>query len=262
MTTRYVADFLGFGHLIKDDQNPKAPYSENQIYQHITNCQIFFSYNADETKLLNRRKAYRSSMNFLYDLTRNGNIWQAKRCSITRNFIFMGKEESNPMAELGFKVAQRVLDHERDAGRSAAILLLTALESAYNSVLAVRPTRNDLAKLRHANATLQFTSVLDHYINGLYKLANPADETNSCEWLDVQKLAIANDAQSDGDLTEKVLEAQYVSVRLPILRKAIKDTIVKNTEGEDLLSVKKGQTVICDIVRTSVLFTMPLVLTK
>ena len=156
MTTRYVADFLGFGHLIKGDQNPKAPYTENQIYQHITNCQIFFSYNADETKLLNRRKAYRSSMNFLYDLTKNGNIWKANGWSFTRDLFSMGKKESNPMLKLGFEVAERVLQHEKkDAGRSAAILLLTALDSAYNSVLAVSVTKNDVAtKLDYVDATL------------------------------------------------------------------------------------------------------------
>lgn len=108
--------------------------------------------------------------------------------------------------------------------------------------------------------TLQFTSVLDHYIKGLYKLAT--DETESSEWLEVQKLAIANDAKSDRVLTEKVLEAQHVSVRLPILRRAMKDTDVKNTKGEVLFSVEKGQTVVCDIVRISMLFTMSLVLTE
>ena len=71
----------------------------------------------------------------------------------------------------------------------------------------------------------------------------------------MQKLAIADDAQSDKDLTEKVLRAQHVSVRLPIIRRAIKDTDVKNTKGEVLFSVKKDQTVICDIVRTPMLFT-------
>lgn len=63
----------------------------------------------------------------------------------------MGKQESNPMVELGFEVAERVLEHERDPGRSAAILLLIALDSAYNSVLAVSVTKVDLAKA-HANA--------------------------------------------------------------------------------------------------------------
>ena len=109
---------------------------------------------------------------------------------------------------------------------------------------------------------MQFTSVLDHFIRGLYKLANPADETKSSEWLDVQTLAIANDAKSERDLTEKVLDAQHVSVRLPILRRAIKDTDVKNNQGDVLFSVKKDQMVICDIVRILVLLDMPLVLTK
>ena len=103
--------------------------------------------------------------------------------------------------------------------------------------------------------TLQFTSVLDHYINGLYGPAT--DETETSEWLEVQKLAIANDAKGDRMLTEKVLEAQHVSVRLPILRGAMNDTDVKNNKGEVLFSVKRGRTAICDIVRTSVLFTIP-----
>ena len=73
----------------------------------------------------------------------------------------------------------------------------------------------------------------------------------------MQKLAIAYDGESTSKLTKKVLEAQPVSVRLPILRRAIKDTDVKNSYGEVLFSVKKGQTVICDIVRTLVLSTKP-----
>ena len=48
------------------------------------------------------------------------------------------------MVDLGFKVAERVLEHERDAGRSAAILLMVALDSVYNSVLAVSLARIDL----------------------------------------------------------------------------------------------------------------------
>ena len=188
-------------------------------------------------------------MNFLYDLTKNGNIWKANKW-FTCNLVSIGKKESNPMVKLGFKVAERVLEHEKgDAGRSAAILLLNALDSAYNSVLAVSVTRNFLAKPDYVDASLQFTSVLDHYIDGLYKLANPAEETRSSELLDVQKLAIADDAQSDSDLTEKVLKAQHVSVRLPIIRRVIKDTDVTNTENKVLFSVKKDQTVICDIVR-------------
>ncbi len=98
--------------------------------------------------MLNRRKAYRSSMNFLYDLTKNGNIWKANRWSFARDLVSRGKKESNPMVKLGFEVAERVLEHEKkDAGRSAAILLLTALDSAYSSVLAVSVTKMMLRNL-------------------------------------------------------------------------------------------------------------------
>lgn len=88
----------------------------------------------------------------------------------------------------------------------------------------------------------------------LYKLADPADATKSSEWLEVQKLAIVDDAASDKIITEKVLEIQHVSVRLPIIRRATKDCDVKNGQGRVLFSVKNGETIICDIVRISPLF--------
>jgi hypothetical protein len=138
VTTRYVADFLGFGHLICEEKNPKAPYSENEIYQHITNCHVFLSYNADETKLLKRRKAFRSSMQFLYDLTLNGNIYEASRWTISQ--ALFGMKRGNPMTKLGFEVAQHVLQHEKSTARAAAVLVFVGLHTAYNSVLAVRPS--------------------------------------------------------------------------------------------------------------------------
>ena len=145
VTVRYVADFLGFGHLVRSDTNLGAPYSENEIYRHITNCQIFLSYNVDETKLLKRRTAFRSSMKFLFGLTQNAHVRAASRWTITRwsrdtlrYVLLMGRRrKTNPMTELGLKVAKQIIEHEKDSGRAAAILLLIALDSAYNSVLAV-----------------------------------------------------------------------------------------------------------------------------
>ena len=57
--TRFVADFLGFGHRVRNIGNISAPFSENETYQDITNCQMFHSYNADETKLLKRQVAFK-----------------------------------------------------------------------------------------------------------------------------------------------------------------------------------------------------------
>lgn len=138
MVTRFVADFLGFGHLIRSEERPRAPHTENEIYQHITNCQTFLSYNADETKLLKRRKAFKTSMQFLCNLTVEGNIAEANKWAVTQHLF--GRKRDNPMTELGFKIAQGLLEDQRDSGRAAAILLLVGLQQAYNSVLSVCAT--------------------------------------------------------------------------------------------------------------------------
>jgi hypothetical protein len=71
--------------------------------------------------------------------------------------------------------------------------------------------------------------------------------TGTCTWLEVQKLAAEDDPESDKILTQKVLEAQHISVRLPIVRTAVKDSTVK-CNGK-FQKVEKGEVVICDIVR-------------
>ncbi|KAG8527867.1 uncharacterized protein KY384_006783 [Bacidia gigantensis] len=228
VTTRYVAEFLGFSHLIRSESNLKAPYSENEIYRHITNCQIFLSYNADETKLLKRRKAFKTSIKFLYELSKGGTIHEARRWSYTRGTLhairrFFGYGKADTMESLGLQVAIQILGQEKDFGKAAAILLLTALDGAYNSVLA-------------------FTSVLDLFLGELYKVEGT---TNKCRWQKIQKLAFQDDEKSQ-EITEYVLEAQKESVKLPIIRKAVEDCKIKKGTTT-LISVKKGQTIICNI---------------
>ena len=140
-----MADFLGVGHRIKADPKDGGEYTENEIYQHITNCQVFLAYNVDETKMWKRRAAFKSSMQFLFSLAESGNIRDANLMPVTKwaTKLFGQGTESKPKSikDVGKLVAQRLLESERDAGRAAAILLLTALDGAYNSVLAVnRPT--------------------------------------------------------------------------------------------------------------------------
>ena len=134
-----MADFLGFGHLIKDINNTAGLYSENEIYQHITNCQIFTAYNADETKLLKRRKAFKTSLEFLYKLTLEGNIYEANRWGVTR--LLFGRKRTNPMTELGFQVAERMQLNGEGNNKAAALLVFAGLNTAYNSVLSVSQDR-------------------------------------------------------------------------------------------------------------------------
>ncbi|KAI0469662.1 heme peroxidase-domain-containing protein [Xylariaceae sp. FL0804] len=227
---RYVVDFLGFGNQVRSSGNPGARYSEEEIYRHITNCQVFLSYNSDETKAMKRRQAFRTSVKLLFELAQNGNIRVANRWAVTRwagNALgrLFGKR-TNPMTELGFKVAQQVLEHEPDADKAAAIFLLAGLDSVYNTVLA-------------------FTAVLDFLLKELYGIRPKSEVSKNCDWLQVQKLAF--DPTGDEKITEIVLEAQRKSVRLPIIRKAFDDCQIKDKDGNFLFNIQKGQTIICDI---------------
>lgn len=136
MVTHYVADFLGFRDKLRRQPVAKSgTYSENEIYQHITNCQVFLTYNADETKWMARRQAFRTSMQTLIGLTRKGTIWEANQWDLTR--ALFGKRATTHMHDLGVFVAKQVLDYEKDQSKAAAILLLICLDFAYHSVVSV-----------------------------------------------------------------------------------------------------------------------------
>ena len=146
-----MADFLGFGHLLKTEVNPIGKYSENEVYQHITNCQVFLAYNVDETKLLKRRKTFQDSMRFLFHLAENGNAKEVDRFWITKRFFACfndgnANNASKNMRKLGITVAERILATEKDVGKTAAVLLLIALDGAYNSVLAVSSLKQAICK--------------------------------------------------------------------------------------------------------------------
>ena len=144
MVTRFVADFLGVAHLIKAIPKDEGQYTENEIYQHITNCQVFLAYNGDETKMWKRRAAFKSSMQFLLNLAESGNVRNATQMPLTKwvTSLLGKREEVKPksIVDVGKLVARRILDSEKDVRKTAAVLLLTALDGAFNSVLVVRST--------------------------------------------------------------------------------------------------------------------------
>ncbi|KAK3389545.1 heme peroxidase-domain-containing protein [Podospora didyma] len=246
--TRFVADFLGVGHLLKDETNPKAPYTENEFYQHITNCQTYLSYNSDETKTLKRRKAFKESISFLYDVTRKGNMAEANKFAATRalqsfgRWLLVRSGRKNAMVELGFKIAQQILEDENgDSGKAAAILLLVGLDNAYNTVLA-------------------FASVLDKFLTQLYKRASGEDKTvEECDWLRIQRLVFENPDSKKREneialeIKNLVLDAQRKSVKLPIVRKASDkhDVVDKSDPTKVLFTVEKDQIIICDFNPTT-----------
>lgn len=156
VTTKSVADFLGFGYAIRNTDNPHGKYSENEIYQHITNCQTFMSYNADETKLFRRRKDFKASLEVLYNLTANGDIygWSVSR-------MLSRRSNTNPMTKLGHEIAARLQQRGRSQATCISHLVLIGLHSAYNTVLAVSHRLEFVLRftsLTHLDSSLPFST--------------------------------------------------------------------------------------------------------
>ncbi|KAK9774996.1 putative Heme peroxidase-domain-containing protein [Seiridium cardinale] len=228
VVTRYVAELLGFADKVRSDTNTNAKYSENEIYQHITNCQMYLSYNADETKLIRRRKAFISSMDFLYELTKNGHIRDVSLWGRFLGALWPFGSPPSAMKKLGLDIAREVLNSEGDTGRSAAILLLIGLDSAYQAVVA-------------------FTSVLNLFIRELYQQAEKdKEDRKTSTWQQLQTLAFDDTEKALSTISAIVLKAQKSSVRLPIVRKAVQDCKFPN-DANPLFEIRKGQTVVCDL---------------
>ncbi|KAK4208108.1 Psi-producing oxygenase A [Rhypophila decipiens] len=235
VVTHYVADFLGFGHkLTKDASNAsKDTYSENDIYQHITNCQAFLAYSTDETKWMERRRQFQTSMQKLMDLAHHGTIWQASQWDITR--ALFGKKKTNPMTELGEFVARQVLEYEPDRSKAAAILLLVCLDFAYNAVVS-------------------FTATLDEYMKGLYNAANSKKTVSEPEWIKIQKCVFHSDSATGAalcdanDELERMIQRTAKSAFLqPIVRKAL--VKAQYVFGGKTVEISDGETVILNLAQ-------------
>ena len=66
-------------------------------------------------------------------------------------------------------------------------------------------------------------------------------------WLEIQDLALKEDAKSIRELEKEVLKVQQRKVKLPIIRRAVGKPTLKDDDGKDI-SVEDGQTIICDVV--------------
>lgn len=72
-------------------------------------------------------------------------------------------------------------------------------------------------------------------------------DLNTCEWHKVQTAALRDDPAGDEEIKQSVLEAQRLSVRLPVVRKVAKPVTVKDIMGKER-SLIEDQVVICDVV--------------
>lgn len=76
-----------------------------------------------------------------------------------------------------------------------------------------------------------------------------ASESTTCDWLKVQQLALQDSPEGDKRIQSLVLEAQRLSVKLPVVRTVAQDT--KLEINGQTHSYTKGQTIVCDVVSSS-----------
>lgn len=88
---------------------------------------------------MERRQAFKLSIQKLIDLTQKGSIWDGSQWEITK--ALFGRKDTNAMHQLGVFVAKQILEFERDQSKAAAILLLICLDLAYNAVVSVSLSR-------------------------------------------------------------------------------------------------------------------------
>ena len=90
----------------------------------------------------------------------------------------------------------------------------------------------------------------------MYERANSKEvDSGNPSWMKIQGLAFSVDKDSFEKLTKLILDAECISIRLPVIRTAVKDCEFKTREGI-MRNVKKGETIILDIVRLTVDYDM------
>ena len=147
--TRFVADLVGFGHLMKTREQLHRPYEENDIYAHITNCQDWVTFDADETQTYRAREKFRASIKLLMQLAKDGAA-DAQRVflegwrSRTYHLVHGDSHEVGELRRFGVELTQEVTARMTAARvpkpqeATAAVLLAFALEASHKSVAMVR----------------------------------------------------------------------------------------------------------------------------
>ena len=142
--TRFVADFLGFWDSVKTPANTQRKYNENQIYQHIHNCQAYLAYCSDETTIWKRRVAFKASIQFLKERSEYG-VQQAQEgvfgTWFSRNLRTEGDQDYVvKLREFGVTAIRALIKRLGNSEKVAAMMLAIVLDAAHKSVMTVSCT--------------------------------------------------------------------------------------------------------------------------
>lgn len=240
--TRFAADFLGFGHLIKTDHQTgkERVYDEDKIYALFTDCQDYLTFDSDETRAFRRRKAFQSSIKELKKLAEGGVADARGWFRGNGEHTVAGDRASiRELRAFGVEVAQALFqDLKSDYSTSssgegsqkemvAAVKLAVALDSLHKSVAMVG---NSFSVISFANI-FQFAKVMQFLIRPEKDEAEP-DKNKQWKrpyWKEIQRLALDGTASSIDNIMSYVLEAQRLNFDIPLIR-----TFTNKSNGKPL----------------------------
>lgn len=244
VVTRFLVDFLGNWDQVKTNQsNVDRPYTENQIYQHIDNCQNFQSWDSDETKVWQRRVAFKESMAFLQKFAEGGvaksDYTPYAYAAGLRRWLKEDRSEQyqdQPYATKVRELAIQTVAALKSSGLSqkeiAAVMLSFALDIAHKIVLT-------------------FTEIIAYFVDPTKHedktIGSAADDTQTQRWKELKVLAAKNTPAADNEIKNYVREAHRLSYNLKLCRK-------HNSTEPSVLSkttVAKDDMVLLDIFAAS-----------
>ncbi|KAH7039913.1 uncharacterized protein B0I36DRAFT_309597 [Microdochium trichocladiopsis] len=254
VVTRFIADFLGFWTEVKTPQFLDRPYSENQIYRLLENCQNYDSYDADPTKTWARRMAYRESIKTLKGLTELG-IRKYEPYLFEHGFLGIGSrsygfdgdsKQVRTIRKIAVGIVRGLTTANFTHEEIVAVMLSTALDAAQKTVVTFTEAMAYFIDPR------QDLGGEEHVIDAHDERTKLWGQLQALAWQDAKKLPngslqFKNDPEIDEKILGYVLEAQRFN---PYMRVPRVCNPVGN--GNDLvlangLTVKRGKTLLVNM---------------
>lgn len=218
IVAQFIADFLGFWDWI-DPETKQGAGNARVVYEHLSNCQNYLTYDSDETTVASRRIAFKKSIRWLNDGAKYG-VKQVKDNGAKRGATGPDKVVSE-LKQFGTQMALELLKRGATVEEAAAIRLSIALDAVHKSILTVS---DPAAHCRTCAKAIQFTEVLNYLLH--------KREGSKYLWGYIQSLALDTSASGDSDrkLSRCVLEAQRLAVHVPLVRQIPSDATVNDVE--------------------------------
>lgn len=233
---QFVADFLGFWDWKPNQKESVA--SPGVVYQHLSNCQDYLTYNSDVLSVFPRRINFNCSINWLSQAS----IYGIKQVKEGRRKAWSNPKPNDYVEKVkrfGTSMAEALLDMNLNVDLAAAIRLSIALDAVHKSVLMVSQKGDSRVICTEVS---QFTEVLNY-------LLHTKTGKDSYLWTQVKDIVYNKENK---DLSGYILEAQRLACHVPLVRQIADDVVelpeIKTSDDSTAVTIQKGTVLLIDVV--------------